>query len=213
MPAGFGAFEDKPPAVLLQRVFEHHQAGRVEIGLGPAGFQLLDLGGDAAGKEGKGDLVFLDGCQVVGNGFVESLNPDHAGAEAIDFLFAGRQHVIREVCREVTQCKKGQPALGQNRSGKIGVITDIGHGALHNGITGAVLTGQWGARPHGVVFVDGLKLFADMGEEAAHHVSHGFAIAGEMAGKNRVLAQVEKALQGRVARCIEIRHMGFDLAI
>jgi hypothetical protein len=185
----------------------------MEIGFGAAGFQILDLGGDAAGKEGKGDLVFFDGCQVMGDGFIESLDADHAGTETFDFLFAGRQHVIRQVGREVAQRKKRQPALGQYGGGKIGVVADVGHGALHDGVTGAVFLGQGRPRAHGVVCVDGLQLFADMGEESVQHFLHGRSVAGEMAGEDGVLPQIEQALERGVARRTEIRHMGFDLAI
>ncbi len=94
MTAGFIAFQNKTPYPFFKCVFQDAGHGGVKICPGTAGFQFIDLGGDAAGKKGKRCLFGFDQFQVMIQGRVKGFDADHAGTKCGQIIGFFRQNCV-----------------------------------------------------------------------------------------------------------------------
>ena len=128
------------------------------------------------------------------HGLIEGLDTDESGPESRDLARRLFHDVLCQVCRKASQGKEGEPAFAVYGLGKIGIVADIGHGTLHDGVAGAEFLGEGGVLFQGVMGVHQGGELSHTGEEAGDDRGHIRGLLHESFGEYTILADEKEAL-------------------
>ena len=128
------------------------------------------------------------------HGAVERLDADEASAKAGNLLGAFVDDLLGQIGGQRAHGEVRESAFPEYSVRKIGIVTDIGHGALHDGITGSHFAGKGRVLFKGVVLIhEGGKLTHTL-EEAGDNRGHIGGLFDEALGKDAILSHEEEAL-------------------
>ena len=139
MAAAFASFKDEAARAVLNENTQQRRRGYVQIGGNADLFQAGGLVRASAGDDGKRRMKLaydfeLLGPQLVGH---EAQNAHAPGLVAHHLLGFGQQLAHLRGTQQ-SQCQKGQTTAIGYSGGKTGRVADTRHGALQEGIPGAV---------------------------------------------------------------------------